>query len=66
VTRLEIVSHVLTNPNVSGLIEALQRYEPGMPVIIRDADTDWTINIIHIEVEDGKLVLFGEYSEMNS
>jgi hypothetical protein len=53
-------------PTVKDMIDGLSKYPKDMKLIICDPDTGWDVNIIHIEVYDGKLTLGGCYSEMNS
>ena len=43
---------------IAELIAELQKYPSDMPVLIRDADTDWCITITHFEIG------FGKYGEM--
>jgi len=57
---------VLTKPTIACLIEKLSSFDNKLPVIIEDTDTGWDINIIHIEMRDGKVILGGIYSEMDS
>lgn len=55
----------LDRPTVADLIRKLSTYPADMPVRLQDADTDWTICIIHFSVEKEKtLFLGGEYCEM--
>lgn len=64
-------------PKVSDLVEYLLTLPQGNRIIIRDADTDWQITTIHIEIDsciDYRLkskekfctvVLYGKYIEMD-
>ena len=53
-------------PTVKNMVDELSKYPPDMKLIIRDPDTDWDVNIIHVEVYKDKLTLGGSYAEMNS
>lgn len=50
---------------VAELIEKLRQFDPTLPVAIRDADTDWDLDLENIEVAEDKggkfLYLQGSY-----
>lgn len=64
------VDYVLDKPTVAQFIEILQRLPPDRQLRMIDADTSWTIEIIHIydgEFPDPETVwLEGKYFEMKS
>lgn len=55
---------VLVEPTVGQVIDLLSGYHKDMPFRMEDADTNWTIKIIHVDVVDGELFFSGEYNEM--
>lgn len=55
----------LKNPTVADLVLAFADLPQNTPLVIRDADTGWTINTIHLEIYNDQVVLYGEYYEMN-
>ena len=54
----------LTKPTVGEMINKLSEYPIDMPLRIEDADTNWTIDIIHFDDGTGELFLSGQYWEM--
>lgn len=59
----EVIIH---NPSVSDLVKELSKLPQDMKIIISDADTGWTIDIIHINEYGGKIEMSGDYSEMGT
>lgn len=58
---------VVKNPTVAELIAKLQTYPQDAVVNMVDADTNWTIDIVHmLRDTDGVVWLWGEYYEMTS
>ena len=55
----------LDKPTIGDMIKKLSEYPSDMPFRIEDADTNWTIDLIHFEESDGKLFIKGEYGEMS-
>lgn len=56
---------VLTKPTVGDVIRQLSKYDPSVPFVICDADTNYTIEIIHFDNYDDYISLSGLYSEMD-
>lgn len=56
----------LHKPTVAELVRILNKFPPDTPVEIEDADTNWRIVIIHVEDRGQRIVLFGDYQEMES
>ena len=55
----------LQKPTVKDIIDYLSQFPPETPFRIEDADTNWTISIIHAhQDQEGKVWFSGEYSEM--
>jgi hypothetical protein len=57
---------LLHHPTVAELIASLSKLPQDRKIIISDADTQWDIDIIHIDDQDGYIELSGEYPEMNT
>lgn len=57
---------ILVKPTVGQMIEALQQPPADTPFRMEDADTEWPITVIHIELREDGLWLFGLYHEMHS
>lgn len=60
----EAAKEVLFEPTVGQVIELLSKYHKDMPFRMEDADTNWTIKIIHVDEVVGELFFSGDYSEM--
>lgn len=56
---------VLHKPTVADMIRQLAKYPPNMLLTLEDADTSWTIDVIHFSAAGGEVSLFGSYDEMN-
>lgn len=54
----------IENPTVAELICLLQTLPQDKPLRIEDADTNWTISIIHVSEDAEAIWLYGDYSEM--
>lgn len=57
---------VLRFPTVGDVIEHLSKFHSAAPFRIEDADTNWTIGLIHVTEDGGAVWLSGEYSEMDT
>lgn len=58
---------ILDKPTVGDLVAFLSTLPQDMPIIIEDADTNWTIDKIHItRGKDGPISMWGSYPEMTS
>lgn len=64
----------LNKPTIGRLIAELQKFPLDMPIIIEDADTRLTIDVIHVgtgryspeeEQPEKEVILWGEYGEMS-
>uniref|UniRef100_A0A6M3KUN2 Uncharacterized protein n=1 Tax=viral metagenome TaxID=1070528 RepID=A0A6M3KUN2_9ZZZZ len=56
----------LIKPKVKDLVKLLLSFDQEKEIIISDADTGWTISIIHFEEYNGKIEMAGAYGEMNN
>ena len=55
---------VLSKPTVAEIIAVLSKFPPDHKFTLDDADTRWTIDVIHIAVYDGEVQFYGVYEEM--
>ena len=53
-------------PTIGQLIEFLQKFPSDKPLRLLDADTGWTIPVIHIEQREEAVWLYGIYDEMRN
>lgn len=60
------MKETLERPTVKDMIELLSKLDPVTPFRIQDADTDWTIEIVHVMTNDLGVWLHGHYHEMES
>ena len=57
---------ILQNPTVRELVDELLKLDQGRMIYIDDADTNWAVDIIHINEYMDKITMGGNYSEMNT
>jgi len=57
---------VLNQPTVQQVIELLATYPPDTKFTIEDADTLWSIDVIHVRENQGEVYFYGTYPEMIS
>ena len=48
---------------IESLIEKLQTFDSRKDVVIRDADTDWLLNIANVQEFDKYITFNGRYSD---
>jgi hypothetical protein len=56
---------VLHQPTVAEVIAYLSQFPPETPFRIEDADTSWTIHVIHACRDAAAVWFSGQYHEMN-
>lgn len=56
----------LQKPKIKDLIRVLSELDQEKYITISDADTGWTIDVINIDDREGRIELWGDYSEMNT
>lgn len=55
----------LKSPTVADVIALLATLPPETPFRLVDADTNWTISVIHIDVDEEAAWFSGMYEEMS-
>ena len=56
----------LVKPTIATLIATLQTLDPNLSFTVEDADTGWTIDIIHIEQDKNGVFIRSNYDEMKA
>ena len=56
----------ITKPTVGDIVTLLSKLPQDKPFRIEDADTAWTIDIIHVRSDDDAIWFYGKYEEMES
>lgn len=55
----------LTTPTVDEVIKLLQKLPKDAQFRMIDADTNWTIKIVHCQITSSAVYFLGSYGEMN-
>ncbi len=56
----------IENPKVKDLVRQLLLLDQEQDIVIEDPDTNWAVDIIHIDEYQGCVTLGGQYHEMNT